>query len=73
VAIPTKAVGDFYLVAVLFVPTEAERIEGKKKIIAVTPTFVLADDPQAASSKAILMVDRSFDPDRLEVLVTKPF
>lgn len=72
-AIKTLAVGDIYFIAVLFLPTEAERIEGKKKVVVVTPQFVLADDPQAASNKAIMLVDKIYDPDRCEVLVTKPF
>lgn len=65
--------GGIYLVAVLYTPTEAERIEGAKKTIIVDPQFVLADDPQAANSKAVLQIPRGTDPDRCEVLVTKPF
>ncbi len=32
-----------------------------------------ADDPQAANNKAIMMISKDLDPDRCEVLVTKPF
>ncbi len=67
--------GTIFLIAVLYVPTEAERLDGKKKQIIVTPQFVLADDPNAARSKAVMLVPRDveLDPDRVEVLVTAPF
>jgi hypothetical protein len=77
-AIQTNSVGTIYLIAVLYIPTEAERISGAKKSVLVQPQFVLADDAQAASNKAIMLAAVSGgstapDPDRCEVLVTKPF
>jgi hypothetical protein len=65
--------GSIYLIAVLYLPTEAERIEGKRKRIIVDPTFVLADDTQAAVNKAVMLAPRDLDPDRFEVLATNPF
>lgn len=67
------APGSIFLIAVLYVPTEAERITGTKKTIVVTPQFVLADDPTAARNKAVMLVAKELDPDRCEVLVTNPF
>jgi hypothetical protein len=78
-AIQTNSVGTIYLIAVLYIPTEAERISGAKKSVLVQPQFVLADDAQAASNKAIMLAaagaagNTAPDPDRCEVLVTKPF
>ena len=80
-AIQTNSVGTIYLIAVLYIPTEAERIAGAKKSVLVQPQFVLADDAQAASNKAIMLAAAASvaggtstpDPDRCEVLVTKPF
>jgi hypothetical protein len=78
-AINTLSVGSVYLIAVLYIPTEAERIGGAKKTVLVAPQFVLADDAQAASNKAIMLAavagqgSTAPDPDRCEVLVTKPF
>ena len=40
--------GSIFLIAVLYQPTEAERIEGKKKRVIVDPQHILADDTQAA-------------------------
>ena len=74
-AVATKSVGSFYLVGAFLIPTEAERIEGKKKVIILPPTFIVADDDQAAHSQAILRVPRDveLDPDRIEVFVALPF
>lgn len=71
--IGAASVGSIFLIAVLYVPTEAERINGVKKTILVAPQFILADDPAAANNKAIMLVGKDSDPDRCEVLVTKPF
>jgi len=70
-----NAPGSIFLIAVLYQPTEAERIEGTKKKVIVEPQFVLADDVQSAVNKATLLVprDQNFDPDRFEVLATNPF
>ena len=68
--------GTIFLISVLYAPTEAERINGVKKRILVTPTFVLADDMQSAVNKAIIAVPTetpALDPDRFEVLATNPF
>lgn len=65
--------GTIFLIAVLFQPTEAERIEGGKKKVIVEPQFVLADDIQAAINKAVMLSPRDLDPDRFEVLATNPF
>ncbi len=65
--------GSIFLVAVLYLPTEAERIEGKKKLIVVEPQFVLADDVQGAINKATLKAPRDLDPDRFQVLASNPF
>jgi hypothetical protein len=65
--------GSIFLVAVLYLPTEAERIEGTKKKIIVEPKFVLADDIQSAINKGALLAPRDLDPDRFEVLATNPF
>ena len=65
--------GSVFLIAVLYLPTEAERIEGTKKKLVVTPQFVLADDMQAAVNKAVMLAPRDLDPDRFEVLATNPF
>lgn len=78
-AIDTNIVGDIYLVAVLLNPTEAQRINGEKRTIVVAPQFILADSPQAAQNKAIMLIDEEdedgddLDPDRCSVFVTKPF
>lgn len=72
-AILPSDVGTIFLIAVLFTPTEAERINGAKKTVAVQPQFILADDPAAAGNKAIMLVPKELDPDRCEVLVTRPF
>jgi hypothetical protein len=71
--IGTASVGSIFLIAVLYVPTEAERINGVKKTVLVPAQFILADDPAAANNKAIMLVGKDSDPDRCEVLVTKPF
>lgn len=68
-----SAPGSIFLIAVLYQPTEAERIEGVKKRIVVSPQFVLADDIQAAINKAVVLAPRDLDPDRFEVLATNPF
>ena len=65
--------GSVFLIAVLFVPTEAERIEGIKKKIIVEPQFVLADDIQGAINKATLLAPRDMDSDRFEILASNPF
>lgn len=67
--------GTIFLVAVLYRPTEVERLDGKKKEILVAPQHILADDSAAAVSKATLMIprDRDLDADRIEVLTTNPF
>ena len=68
--------GSIFLVAVLYLPTEAQRIEGKRKEMLVSPQWVLADDARSASNKAALLAAKAnadADPDRLEVLVTNPF
>lgn len=68
--------GTIFLIAVLYLPTEAQRIEGVRKTILVEPQFVLADDARSASNKAALLAakaDANVDPDRLEVLVRNPF
>lgn len=67
--------GAIFLIAVLYRPTEAQRIEGGKKLIIVPPQFILADDAQSACNKANLLAGKAgdFDPDRFEVLVTNPF
>jgi len=65
--------GSIFLIAVLYLPTEAERIEGKKKLVVVEPRFILADDIQAAINKAVVIAPRDLDPDRFEVLATNPF
>jgi len=69
-------VGTVFLIAVLYLPTEAQRIEGTRKTFIVTPQFILADDARSASNKATLLaaqVNSNLDPDRIEVLVTNPF
>jgi len=65
--------GSIFLIAVLYLPTEAERIEGVRKKIVVSPQFVVADDIQAAINKAVMLTPRDLDPDRFEVLATNPF
>lgn len=68
--------GTIFLIAVLELPTEAERIEGKRKQIVVAPQFILADDIRSASNKATLLAAKanaSLDPDRVEVLAVAPF
>jgi len=68
--------GTIFLIAVLELPTEAQRIEGKRKSIVVAPQFILADDARSASNKATLLAAKenaNLDPDRIEVLVTNPF
>ena len=68
--------GSIYLIAVLYSPTEAERLNGGKKRILVEPKFVLADDIQSAVNKAILAVPSetpALDADRFEVLAKNPF
>lgn len=72
----SNAPGSIFLIAVMYLPTEAERIEGGKKKIIVNPQFVLADDIAAATNKAVMLaarVDAALDPDRFEVLATNPF
>jgi len=72
----SNAVGSIFLIAVMYLPTEAERIEGGKKKIVVEPQFVLADDIAAATNKAVMLAakaDANLDPDRFEVLATNPF
>lgn len=66
-------VGSVFLIAVLYLPTQAEAIEGVKKKLVVQPQFILADDIKAASNKAALMAPRDLDPDRFEILATNPF
>lgn len=67
--------GSIFLIAVLYKPTEAQRLEGTKKKVIVEPQFVLADDVQSAVNKANLLAGKAgdFDPDRFEVLATNPF
>ena len=68
--------GTIFLIAVLELPTEAERIEGKRKSIVVAPQFILADDIRSASNTATLLsakANSSLDPDRVEVLAVAPF
>ena len=67
--------GSIFLIAVLYAPTEAQRLEGQKKRILVQPQFILADDVKSAINKANLLVprDEELDPDRFEVLATNPF
>jgi hypothetical protein len=72
----SNAVGSIFLIAVMYLPTEAERIEGGKKKVVVEPQFVLADDIAAATNKAVMLAakhDANLDPDRFEVLATNPF
>jgi hypothetical protein len=68
-----SAPGSVFLISVLYQPTQAEQIEGKKKTIIVPPQFVLADDIQAAINKAVLLAPRDLETDRFEVLATNPF
>ena len=65
--------GAVFLIAVLYRPTEAERIEGVRKRLIVEPRFVVADNLQAAINKAAILAPRDLDPDRFEVLATNPF
>jgi hypothetical protein len=65
--------GSIYLIAVTFIPTEAERIAGEKKKVVVPPQFLMADDDDSARNKAVLNIPRDLDPDRCEVLVSLPF
>jgi hypothetical protein len=74
----SNAPGSIFLIAVLYLPTEAERIDGGKKKVLVEPQFVLADDIAAATNKAIMLAAKSTvvadaDPDRYEVLAVNPF
>lgn len=69
----SNAPGSVFLVAVLYLPTEAERIEGGKKRLVVEPQFIVADDIQAATNKAVTLAPRDLDSDRFEVLAANPF
>ena len=72
-AINTNASGQFYLVAAMLNPTEAERLEGAKRVEVLAPTFIIAPDAAAAQNAAILKVPRDIDTDRVEVFVALPF
>lgn len=70
--------GSIFLVAVLYHPTEAEFINGQKKLVVVEPFFTLADDTQSAINKGVMKVPaqvngKDVDPDRMEVLVRSAF
>lgn len=72
-AVKSQAIGSIYLIAVMTLPTEAERLEGAKKVLVVEPTFIVAADAEAASTAAVLRIPRDTDPDRCEVMVALPF
>jgi len=68
--------GTVFLISVLMLPTEAQRIEGQRKSFLVQPQFLIADDTRAASNKAALLAAKenpNLDPDRIEVLVRPAF
>jgi len=72
-SIKSNATGSIFLIGAFQIPTEADRLEGKKKEVVLQPTFIVADDESAAHTAAVLKIPRELDPDRVEVLIALPF
>lgn len=59
-------------VAMVYVPSEEERKDGKTEELILEPTPFLASDSQKAAMKAMKEVSGDVDLDRVQVLV-RPF